>query len=155
MLPGFDDLSDCLFDGDRNVPRGVVFAHLAQVAVIADVIADAWGIDVSMLLALAGDSFDDGKRLEDTAGISLAAAEVIDLAAARGIGKRLDEPRDVQAVDVVANLLAFVTEDLVLAALEVAAHQVAEKAVQFDAAVIGAGHATATQATRRHAEIPP
>ena len=38
------------------------------------------------------------------------------------------------AVDVVAHLLALVAEDPVLAALEVALHQVAQKAVQLDAA---------------------
>jgi hypothetical protein len=49
-------------------------------------------------------------------------------------------------VDVVAHLLALVAENLVFAALEVALHEVAEEAVQLDAAVVGAGEAAAAQA---------
>ena len=60
---------------------------------------------------------------------------------------------DVVGVDVVAHLLAFVAEDAVLAAFEVALHQVAQEAVQLDAGVIRPGEAAAAQAAGRHAEV--
>jgi len=56
-------------------------------------------------------------------------------------------------VDVVAHLFALVAEYAVLAALQVALHQVAEEAVELDAAVVGAREAAAAQAAGGHLEI--
>src|SRR5688572_31982241 len=58
-------------------------------------------------------------------------------------------------MNVVADLFPFVTEDAVLAPLEIAFHQVAEEAVQLDAGVIRPGEATAAQAAGGHSEIAP
>ena len=63
------------------------------------------------------------------------------------------KPRHVHRVDVVADLLALVAEDLVFAAFEVALHQVAEEAVQLDAGVVRAGQAAAAQAAGGQAEV--
>ncbi len=93
------------------------------------------------------------ERLEDAAGIRLPAAEVVDLARRGRVDERLDEAGDVEAVDVVADLLALVAEDPVLAPLEVALHEVAQEAVQLDAAVVRPGQAAAAEAAGRHAEV--
>jgi hypothetical protein len=85
--------------------------------------------------------------------VGLAAAEVVDLAGARGGDEGGHEAGDVEGVDVVAHLLALVAEDLVLAALEIAFHEVAEEAVEFDAAVIGAGEAAAAQRAGGQVEV--
>ncbi len=46
-------------------------------------------------------------------------------------------------MDVIAHLFVFVSENFVLAALEVAFHEATEESVQFDACVIRASEATA------------
>jgi hypothetical protein len=46
-------------------------------------------------------------------------------------------------VDVVADLFAFVAEDLVFAPFQIALHQVGEKAVELDPAVVGSREAPA------------
>ena len=97
----------------RDVPRRIVRAHLPQVAVVADVIADAvarrrscsiCGWPVKLL--------DQLERLEDRAGVGLPAAEVVDLAAARARRRtRAMNRATSSAVDVVADLFALVAEN--------------------------------------------
>lgn len=59
----------------------------------------------------------------------------------------------VLGVNVVADLLALVTVDTILLPFNVALDEVAEKAVQLDARVIGTGQAATTEAARRHREV--
>ena len=60
---------------------GIVRAHLAQVAVIADVVADAVLLDVGVHAErFAVTPLDQRERFEDRARVRLAAAEVVDLA---------------------------------------------------------------------------
>lgn len=56
-------------------------------------------------------------------------------------------------MNVVAYLLAFVSKNLVFAALEIALHEIAKEAVQFHPSMVRTGEATAAQATGRHIEI--
>jgi hypothetical protein len=56
-------------------------------------------------------------------------------------------------MNIVPDLFPFVPIDLVLATLQIALDQVAEKTVQFHAGMIGSGKTTAAQATCRHAEV--
>ena len=83
-------------------------------------VADAVDPDVGVSLALAGEALDEREGLEDAAGVRFAAAEVVDLAAARVLRERVDEVRDIAAVNIVADLFAFVAVDPVLALFEVA-----------------------------------
>src|SRR6188508_2451412 len=83
LLPGVDDLVQRLGQGLRDVPARVMAAHLAEIGVIADVIAGAILIDVGVDLRLAGHAFGHRERFQDRARILLAAPEVVDLAAAR------------------------------------------------------------------------
>lgn len=56
-------------------------------------------------------------------------------------------------MDVVADLFAFVAENLVFTAFEVAFDQIGKEAVEFDTRVVRAGKAAAAEATSRHAEV--
>ena len=120
-------------------------AHFAEIAVVADVVAGAVLVDVGVDLRLAGKFFRDLECFEDGGAVGFAAAEIVDLAGARGGDEGGHEAGDVERVDVVADLFSLVAEDAVFAALEVAFHEVAEEAVELDARVIGAGEATAAE----------
>ncbi len=73
----------------------------------------------------------------------MATADVIDLLGVRGGDKLTDEARDIVRVDVVADLLSYVSEVFVFPTFEVALQQVGQKAVQLDSAVIWASEAAA------------
>ena len=71
LLPRFHDLSDRFLEALGDIPAGVVGLHLAEVAVVADVVADAVLIHVGVLLFLAGEFLSDSKGLKDGAGVIL------------------------------------------------------------------------------------
>lgn len=121
-LPGFDDLADGFGEADGDVPRWVVGFHFPEVAVVADVVADAVLVHIGEGLFFSGEGFGDLEGFEDRAGILLSTAEVVDLRDARGFAEFPHEAGHILAVDVVAHLLAFVAENLVFAAFEVAFH---------------------------------
>ncbi len=127
--------------------------HLSQIAVVADVVADAVLIDVGVLLFLAGEFLGDRKGLEDGAAVIFASTEVIDLGHARCLDKGGHEAGDVEGVDVVADLFPLVAEDAVFLPFEVALHEVAEEAMELDSGVVGPGEAAATQAAGGHVEV--
>ena len=56
-------------------------------------------------------------------------------------------------MDVVPNLLALVSVDVVGLALEIAFHEVGEKAVELDPAMVGPGEATAAEAAGFHSKV--
>jgi len=58
-------------------------------------------------------------------------------------------------VDVVPDLLALVTVHVVGLALEIAFHEVGEKAVELDPAMVGAGEATSAEAAGFHSKVAP
>src|SRR4051812_19604555 len=67
----------------------------------------------------------------------------------------MNKRRYVMGMDVVAHLLALVTEYPVLPLFDVAFDQVAQEAMQLYAGVIGPGQASTAQAGRRNIEISP
>src|SRR5262249_2936823 len=139
----------------RDVPARIVLAHFSQVAVVADVIAGARLLDVRVSLRLAGVALHQLERFEDRHRVRLPAAEIVDLGHARDLDERVNEAADSEGVDVVAHLLALVPEPAVLAILDVALDEIAQKPVQFDPAMTGAGEAPAAQAAGGNVEIPP
>lgn len=151
----FDDLSDRFIERERDVPTGVMLAHFGEIADVADVVADTVLIHVGVDLFAPGEFLDQGKRLQDGNRIGSTASDVINLRDPRGFDELLDETGDVVGVDVIAHLFALVAEDLVFAAFQVAADQIAEEAMQLDARVIRAGEAAATEAAGGHAEVAP
>ena len=152
-LPSFDDLADGFREADGDVPRGIVGFHFPEVAVVADVVADAVLVHIGENLFLSGEGFCDLEGFEDRAGVLFSTAEVVDFGDARGFAEFPHEAGHILAVDVVAHLLAFVAENLVFAAFEIAFHEVAEEAVEFHAGVVRAGEAAATQTAGGHVEI--
>ena len=56
-------------------------------------------------------------------------------------------------MDVVSDLLAFVSVDVVGLALEIAFYEVGEKAVELDPAMVGPGEATSAEAAGFHSEV--
>jgi len=152
-FPRLHDLTDGFLKGDGDAPVRIVGAHFAEVAVVADVVADAVFLEIGEDLGASGKAFCDLKGFEDGAGVGFAAAEIIDLGWAGGLGKFPHETGDIPGVNVVADLLALVAKDLVFAAFEVAFDQIAEEAVEFDAGVVGSGEAAAAQAAGGHVEV--
>jgi hypothetical protein len=120
--------------------------HLAEIAIVADMITAPVFIDVGVAHRLAADFFQERKCFEDGAGIVFAATEVVDLRDARSLEKGVHEPGDVLRMNIVTYLLALATEDPVFLAFEVALDEVTEEAVQLHAAMIGPGQASAAQA---------
>ncbi len=151
---GLDNLADGFLERNGDVPSGVVVPHLGEIGDVADVVADAVFVEILEDLRLASDAFGDGEGFEDGAGVGTAAPDVVDFGDAGCTDEGGDELGDVVGVDVVADLLPFVAEDFVFPAFEVALHEVGQKAMQFDPAVVGTGEAAAAQAAGGHSEIP-
>src|SRR5439155_197855 len=101
--------------------------HLAQIAVVTDVVSDAVLIDVPPLHRPACNFFDYSERLQDRASILFAAAEIINFRCARLFPKLEYETGHILGMNIVADLLTFVAEDLVLTSLEIAFGQITQK----------------------------
>src|SRR5262249_31469688 len=82
-----------------------------------------------------------------------AAADVVNLARARVLVKRMDEPGHVDRMNIVADLFALVSVDPVQAAFDIAPDEMAEKAVKFNSTVVRSGEAPSAQAACLHPEI--
>ena len=152
-LPAFDDLADGFFEADGDVPGGIVGAHFAEVAVVANVVAEAVFGDVSVNLFFAAEFCGEGESFQYRTGVTFPAAHIVNFTHAGGCEELFDESADVEGMDVVADLLARVAENFVFAAFKVAFDEVAEEAVEFDATVVGAGEAAAAEAAGGHGEI--
>src|SRR5438093_10130697 len=84
-----------------------------------------------------------------------AATDVVDLARARGaneFGKGFDQ---IEAVNVVSDLLSFVPENPIRSVADGTDHQVREKTMQFGPSVRRAGETAATKRNGWHPEISP
>lgn len=136
-----------------DVPAGIVRLHFGKIADVADVVAGAVLIHVFVIHFLAAQRRRVFKRFENGNAVGTAAADVIDLAATRILVEGMNEARDVERMDVVANLLAFVTKNFVETAFDVAFDEVAQEAVQLHAAVIRTGETTAAQTAGLHAKV--
>ena len=152
-LPAFDDLADGFFEADGDVPGGIVGAHFAEVAVVANVVAEAVFGDVSVNLFFAAEFCGEGESFQYRTGVTFPAAHIVNFTHAGGREELFDESADVEGMDVVADLLARVAENFVFAAFKVALDEVTEEAVEFDAAVVGAGEAATAEAAGGHGEI--
>ena len=82
-----------------------------------------------------------------------APADVVNFAGARRANECGEGFDQIEAVNVVAHLFSFVTENAIRPAAHGADHQVGEKSVQLGAGVGRAGQATAAKTNRRHSEI--
>ena len=125
---------------------------LSQVAVVADVVADAALFEQQIVLRLAGEFLGKCECLEDRARVLLATAKIVDLSAAGLFQELRYEADHVTRVNVVANLFSLVTVNLVLTALHIAADQITKKTMQLDGGMVWTRQASATQAAGRHPE---
>ena len=128
-------------------------AHFAEIAVIANMIADSILVEVAVDLSLPGEFFGNPEGLENRGGVRFAAAEIVDLADARSSDESGHETRDIERVNVVANLFSFVSENFVLTTLQIAFHEVAEETMELDSRVIRAGETTSAETASRQIEI--
>ena len=96
LLPRLHDLSDRFLEALGDVPAGVVGLHLAQVAVVADVVADAVLVDVGILLFLTGELLGNRKGLEDGAGVLLTPTEVVDFCNPWSLDESCHEAGDIK-----------------------------------------------------------
>lgn len=147
------DLPDGFLQADCDVPGRVVAAHFGKIGDVADVVADAVFIDVLEYLGFAGEFLGEFECFPDRARICAAAADVVNLSDAGSLDELLDEAGDIVGVDVIADLLALVAEDFILATFEVAFREVGEEAMKLDATVVRTGEAAAAQAGGGHAEV--
>src|SRR5689334_5585447 len=83
LLPRFDDFSDRLLEALGDVPLRIMSAHFTQVAVIANVVANAVLFQIRVFLGLAAKRLYNLKRFQNGARVLLATAKIIDLPAAR------------------------------------------------------------------------
>jgi len=93
------------------------------------------------------------KSLENGNDVRSASTDIINLAAPWVLGKGMNEPGDVQRMNVVTDLLAFVTKHTISLPLDVAFDKVAEEPMQLDTAMIRPGQATSAQAAGLHPEV--
>jgi hypothetical protein len=80
--------------------------HLAQITVIADVIADATLIHIRVSLPLTGKFLDPGECVPNRAGVFFSTPDVINFAYPGSLAERQNEAHHIFGVDIVAYLLA-------------------------------------------------
>lgn len=80
---------------------------------------------------------------QNRATVVSPSSNVVHFAASRIFREGVNEPGNVEGMDVVPHLLSFVPENLVGSAFDIAFDQVTEKSVQLDAAMIWAGQTAA------------
>ena len=144
VVPTGDDFLEDLLKGGGDVLLRVVFVHLSQVTVIADVVACPVLVHVGMDLRFARDGLCDLEGFQNGAGVPFAAAEVVDLPDTGCTEEAVDESGHIPGVYVVSDLLTLVSEYMILAAFEIALYQIAEETMEFDARMVRASQATST-----------
>src|SRR5438093_2232694 len=127
--------------------------HFAQVAVIANVVSNAVLRRVRPLHRPPGDFFDASECFDDGTGVRLSSAKVINLPCTGGLPELENETGHILGMDVVANLLTLVAENLVVAALQIAFNQIAQKTMQFDARLVWPCQTASAQTTGRQVVI--
>ena len=79
--------------------------HFAEVAVIANVIADAVFVEVGEFLGLAGKLFSDLECFEDGAGVGFAAAEVVHFGHPGNLNKLPHETNNIFTMNIITTYL--------------------------------------------------
>ena len=141
-----DNFGKDVIEALGQIPGRIVGAHFGEIGNVADMIPFPVFVDISGEHFLAREFFDSGKGFQDGAAVGATSAQVIDLTQARSFKKCGDKTGHIQRVDIVPNLLALISVHVVGLALEIAFHEVGEKAVELDPAVVGAGETTAAEA---------
>ena len=100
----FYQLLEDLGQGILGMPAREVGSDLGEIGDVADMVPEAVGFLVRPAEAVAH-VFEDVDRLQDRDAVGSAAAQVIDLPAARILMEGQEQPGDVAAMDLVPDLL--------------------------------------------------
>src|SRR5579864_8409737 len=136
-----------------DFPSRIVSLHFRQVAVVADMIADAVLIHIAPIHEVAGDLLSSSKSFENRAGVALAATQVVHLRHARRLPELEHEARHIFGVDIISHLFSLVAVNLIFPAFDVTLDEITQKAMQLDAGVIRPGEASPAQTTGGHIEV--
>ena len=116
-------------EADHDLPLGVVRPEASRIGDVTDVIAGSRLGHVLGLERPADQAFESFDRLEEGDTVRSAAAEVVDRRHRWAGYEGGNRAADVLRVQVVANLLSLVTEDLVEALFTDRACEIGEEAV--------------------------
>ena len=136
-----------------NTPIWIVRAEFGQVRDVTDVVALAVLVDILPVHLLATHPLEFGDGFEHGNAVLAAAAEVVDLSAARTCRKFLDRTHYVVAMNIVADLLALVAENGIGATGNRHFHEVGKKTVKFDARMRRPGEASPAENADFHTEV--
>jgi len=103
--------------------------HLAQIAVITDVIAVSILIYIRIPLTQSRNTSGEFEGLKDRTRILFAASEVVDLGASGIEIELIHKGSDVFGMDIISDLFSLVAVDFVFPTFDVAFDQVTKKAV--------------------------
>src|SRR6516165_2608720 len=147
-----------LGQGGRKVladaPLGIMRPQLGQIGDVADVITVSARTYIFVLHRFARNFAYGLERLQDRNRVLSSAPDVVNFCRAGSRDEAFDEPSDIEAMDVIANLLSLVTENTVRAPFKVALYQITQETVELDSAVIWPRQTSAAQTTRGHSEVP-
>src|SRR5580704_4130757 len=127
-----DKLAEDFVEADGDVPGGIVRLELGKVRDVADVIALAVFLGVLPVQFIPRHLLNFAYSLEHRNAVFSAAAEIVDLPTTRFGGKLFNGTDHIVAVNVVADLLAFIAEYVVGPARNGHLHQVGKEAVKLD-----------------------
>ena len=149
------DVAQDFVNPKGQLPLGVIGLERVEVANPPHVVTDPRLIGKRVIEGSTGDLFAERNRLQHRDVRISPTTKVVNRASGRRPVKRVEGSHYVMGVNVVANLLALVTEHGVGIAADGALHQVGEEAVKLRASVLRAGQATSTKADGRHLEVAP
>src|SRR5262249_20656721 len=104
----------------RDAPLWIMRHYLGQIGNVADVIAASGRIHILVFHRFARDFAYGLEGFQDGNGVLSPASDVVNFRRARGRDEALDQPGDIDAMNVIANLLSLVAIDSVGSAFEVA-----------------------------------
>ena len=116
-------------------------------------VADSIVVAVLIVHFVARNAFANRYGFHHRTVRKTTAACVIDFTLTRICVKSVEHLNQIVAVNIIADLLAFVAENCVLLARYATFHQIRQKAVQFCARVIRPRQATTSENARIHAKI--
>src|SRR5882762_4263860 len=129
----------------RHAPAGIMTLQFRQIRDVTDVIALARLLRVDPVDFTASQRFNPRNCFEHRDAVAAPSAEVVDLAGPRIARKLLERADHIEAVNIVAHLLALIAEDRVGMPRQGYLQQVGEEAMQLDAGVRRPGQAPAAE----------
>src|SRR5262245_32902464 len=110
-----------------DAPLGIMRLHLGQIGDVADVIAVSGRIHIFVLHRFARDFAYGLERFEDRNGVLSSASDVVNFCRAGSRDEAFDESSNIEAMNVVADLLSLVAENTVRPLFEIALYQITQE----------------------------